>query len=274
MQKRLFGILGQHRRHRGGMRRCHHLVDGAVGGARPPRASPRQPAESRRRRASPTSPTDQILKIDLGQRARDPRPEQGAGLDLDRRPVTPSTAAWSTSTRTSRSSRRSPRPARHLGRRQDPDLHPADAQVQQRRPDRRRRLRLQLKRLIDPRTAAPYSYVMAEVAGAARPARAWPAQGSGPDRRRHRRALDKLGVVGAGRQDLRRQPGHAGDLLPERRWPSGSRCRSRRSGSPARTRPRPRTTSAPARSSSTPGTTTARSSSSRTRTGTATSSRP
>ncbi len=41
-------------------------------------------------------------------------------------------------------------------------------QVQQRRPDRRRRLRLQHgSALIDPRTAAPYAYVMAEVAGAA-----------------------------------------------------------------------------------------------------------
>ena len=93
-------------------------------------------------------------------------------------------------------------------------------------------------------------------------------------RRRSTPLLDEGRRRGARRQDLRRHPRHAGDLLHQRRWPCGSPSRSRRSGSPARTRPRPRTTSAPARSSWTPGTTTARSSSSRTRTGPARPSRP
>ena len=80
---------GQHRRHRGGMRRCHHLV-GAVraGGSTAPgqSAAPveisRPPSVVRPRRRP--GPQDRPRPG-----APDPRPEQGAGLDLDRRPPRP-----------------------------------------------------------------------------------------------------------------------------------------------------------------------------------------
>ena len=70
------------------------------------------------------------------------------------------------------------------------------------------------RRLVDPRTAAPYSYVMAEVEGAAE------LLGMDPEnpavRRRDRRRPRKPRCRGPGRQDVHRPPRHAGDVLPQR----------------------------------------------------------
>ena len=190
----------------------------APGGVRAASAAGESP-----RRARPTSPTDQILRSTS---------EPGSG----RR----STRTWRrTRSRSPCSSRPQPRPDllrqgpqdRPGARRGAADVSAdgktftfnlTDAQVQQRRPDRRRRLRLQLEAPARPahrgavhlrhraRSTAP-----SDLLGIDR-------RGSRPDRRRHRRAARQARRRRPGRQDLRRQPGHPGDLLPERRWRCGS----------------------------------------------------
>ena len=73
------------------------------------------------------------------------------------------------------------------------------------------------KRLADPRTAAPYSYVIAEVAGAED---LLGMAGAEPPRRDDadiEAALDKLGVEAPDEKTFVVTPQHPGDLLPERR---------------------------------------------------------
>ena len=114
------------------------------------------------------------------------------------------------------------------------------------------------KRLVDPRTADPYSYVMAEVAGAGE---LLGMDTRGPSARcRDRRGPRQAGCRGAGRQDLRRHAGHPRNVLPVGDDPVGRRADPGEVDQRPRARPRRRTTSARDRSCSTRGTTTARSS--------------
>ena len=79
MQKRLFGILAS-----------IAVIAAACGGATTSTAPPASVAPGDRRhpprlphRAVRPSPQEQILRIDVGQRAHDPRPQQGVELRLD-----------------------------------------------------------------------------------------------------------------------------------------------------------------------------------------------
>ena len=162
------------------MRRCHHLVDGPVDGARAPRA-PRH-RSNRPRRASPISP---MSRSSRSTSARSPRPSTRTRLRT--RPRSPS----STRSTAPRLLRQGPQ-GRPGARRALPEVSadaktitftPADAQVQQRRPDRRRRLRLRLEAARStraPRRRTPTSWP-----------RSWvPRTSLGPRRRqeaRHRR---------------------------------------------------------------------------------------
>ena len=214
MHKRLFGFLASIARHRGGCGGATTSSPAAVGGARAPRAaSSSRPSRPRERGRSRRGADPQGRPR---QRAPDPRPQQGAGLGLDRVLPRLQPRPARTSTRTSRSSRRSPSRCPSLGRRQDHDLPPARRKVQQRRPDRRRRLRLQLEAPGRPaHRGAVLRYVMAEVVGAARPARAWPARIPLRPTPISTQLLAKLGVSAPDDKTFVGQPDHPGDLLPD-----------------------------------------------------------
>ena len=134
-----------------------------------------------------------------------------------------------------------------------------------------------IKRTIDPRTAAPYAYVLCEIEGA--DALLGAANGCGDKAAPTEdadidAALAKVGVTAPDDKTVVVTAGQAGHVLQRRHGPLDRGSGPGEVDHQPELRPRPPTTSAPARSSSTSGITTARSSSSRTRTGRATSSRP
>ena len=143
MQKRLFGILASIAVI---VAACGGATTtlGAAGRRRRLRARRHRAACGRRPQRLPTSPTEQILKVDLGSEppTLDPNKAQDSNsiAVLSRPQPRPGLLRQGPQGRAGAA----PSPARGLGRRQDPDLHPEGRhQVQQRRPDRRRRLRVQ-----------------------------------------------------------------------------------------------------------------------------------
>ena len=216
MQKRLLGIVGQRRRHRGGVRRCHHharrrrrasvapgaSAAAAVGRARACEPRCRADPQDRHRAASPRRSTrtrprtrPRIAVLHALHRGL-------VYIDEDLKVV----PALAESLPRSRPTRKTL------------TFKLRDAQVQQRRPDRRRRPRLQLEA---PRRPAHRGPVLAT---------SWPKSsaagdlldmaGADPaaDRRRDRRAASTSSA--SRRRTTRRSSStldHAGHLLPERR---------------------------------------------------------
>ncbi len=186
--------------HRGGVRRCHHGDSAPPASVGPGRIGVRQRVAPRA--AGPRRGADPARRP--RQRAPDARPEQGPGLDLARRPARAPSSASSTSTRTSRSS-----PALAESHEISADAKTltftlSDAKYSNGDPIVAGDLVYSWKRLVDPRTAAPYCYVMAEVAGggdAARPGRCGSDARRTPRSTRPRQARRR----GAGRQDVRRR---------------------------------------------------------------------
>ena len=145
MQKRLFGILAS-----------IAVIVAACGGATtssaPPRRRPRRPRAQSAAPVEIAAPSaadlaaEQILKIDLGSEppTLDPNKAQDSTSIAVLHAPEPRPALLRQGPQGRPGARRGP--ARGLGRRQDPDLHAEGRQVQQRRPDRRRRLRLRMKR--------------------------------------------------------------------------------------------------------------------------------
>ena len=248
MQKRLLGILSQHRRHRVGMRRCHHSRrrlrrrhrrSRAVRPGRPPLPPLRRP----RRPISPTtrpSTSRSAMRI----RRRSIRPSRRR--HEHRRPSRPQ--PWTDLLR--QGSEHSPLAGRgspgDLRRRADYTFKLRDAKYSNGDPIVAGDLVYAWKRLIDPRTAAKYQAFLADVAGG-------------------QALVDITGVTPA-KSDAEVDALLAGSSASPRRMtrhsssPSTTRpatsstsspCgrgASRRSGSRPRSSPKPRTTSAPARS--------------------------
>ena len=165
----------------------------------PAAASAPRPRRLGRRRSARAGASASAGRADLADqpdpsrhpRRRGPghaRPEQGVDQHRHRRPPCPRTGASSTSTRTSTSSRRwRPSHADDLGRRPDLHVHPPRRQVQQRRPDRRRRPRVRVEARSSTRAPPrPIRPSCAPVVGADELI-AHDRQQAGPDGRRHRR---------------------------------------------------------------------------------------
>ena len=148
MQKRLLWHPGQHRRHRGGMRRCHHLV-GAARRRRRRRGAPTAPRSSgerggagsgrRRARRARSTPPGSFTSPSAPRTPTRSTRQQGVDQHRHRRAPRPRPRPALSSTRTSTSCRRwRPSHADRLGRRHDLHVHAPRREVQQRRPDRRR----------------------------------------------------------------------------------------------------------------------------------------
>ena len=127
MQKRLLRHPGQRRHHRGGLRRCHHLV-GAAGVDRRPRR--------RLDAGAPSAPTAAAERSDLADRPDPPRrprreepptldPSKAPGLDIDRRPPRPQPGPVYFDKDLKPGPVAGDRAADDLGRRQDLHVHPA-----------------------------------------------------------------------------------------------------------------------------------------------------
>ena len=251
MQKRLFGILAS-----------IAVIVAACGGATTSTA-PTAPAASTApgqsaapvESAAPSAAdlaADQILKIDLGQ--------EPPTLDPNKAQDSTSIAVLHALNRGLRVLRQGPqdRPgaghgaADRVGGCEDPDLHPEGRlKYSNGDPIVAGDFVYGMKRLVDPRTAAPYSYVLCEIVGRRRLSLGHGSARSRPRRdARHRAALDKLGVSAPDDKTVVVQLTKPATYFLSVAGAVDRGRRSRRSGSRARTRPRPPTTSAPARSSS------------------------